>query len=56
VRRFLSELGKAQGLIPELRRPVQPLLGRIESLSERIANYNERIEQLAQQNICRWRY
>jgi transposase len=56
VRTFLSELGKAQGLIPELRRPVQPLLGRIESLSERIANYNERIEQLAQQNICRWRY
>jgi len=40
---------KAKGLSPELQRPVQPLLGRIESLSKRIADSNERIEQLTQQ-------
>lgn len=46
---------KAKGLSPDLQRPVQPLLGRIESLSESIADSNERIEQLTQQTICRWR-
>jgi transposase len=38
---------KAEGLSPELQRALEPLLAGIESLSERIAEYNERIEQLA---------
>src|SRR5262249_61597815 len=40
---------KAQGLSPELQSALQPLLAAIESVSERIAEYNERIEQLAQE-------
>ena len=41
---------KAQGLSPELQTALEPLLNAIESLSERIVEYNERIEQLAQQS------
>jgi transposase len=41
---------KAEGLSPELQRALQPLLAGIESLSERLREYNERIEQLAQQS------
>ena len=39
---------KAEGLSPELQRALEPLLAGIESLSERIREYNERIEGLAQ--------
>src|SRR5271163_4378950 len=39
---------KAEGLSPELQAAVQPLLVALESLSEQIAEYNERIEKLAQ--------
>jgi len=41
---------KAEGLSPELQRALEPLLVALESLSEQIAEYNERIEQLAQQS------
>ena len=41
---------KAKGLSPELQAALEPLLVALESLSERIAEYNERIEQLAQQS------
>jgi transposase len=41
---------KAEGLSPELQRALEPLLAGIESLSERIRECNERIEQLAQQS------
>lgn len=41
---------KAEGLSPELQAALQPLLAALESLSERIAEYNERIEQLAQRS------
>ena len=41
---------KAQGLSPELQTALQPLLAGIESLSEQIREYNERIETLAQQS------
>jgi transposase len=40
---------KAAGLSPELQTALGPLLAGIESLSEHIREYNERIEQLAQQ-------
>jgi transposase len=40
---------KAEGLSPELQRALEPLLAGIESLSERIREYNERIEGLAQE-------
>src|SRR5438093_10199180 len=39
---------KASGLSPELQSALQPLLVGIESLSEQIREYNERIEKLAQ--------
>jgi len=39
---------KAEGLSPELQAALQPLLAGIESLSERIRECNERIEELAQ--------
>ena len=39
---------KAEGLSPELQRAVEPLLSAIEELSERIGEYNDRIEALAQ--------
>ena len=41
---------KAEGLSPELQAALEPLLACIESLSEQIAEYNERIEKLAQQS------
>jgi len=41
---------KAEGLSPELQAALEPLLNAIESLSERIVKYNERIENLAQQS------
>jgi transposase len=41
---------KAEGLSPELQRALEPLLVALESLSGQIAEYNERIEQMAQQN------
>src|SRR3989441_4115356 len=43
-------LEKAQELSPELKTALEPLLGEIESLSERIGEYNERIEQIAKQS------
>lgn len=41
---------KAEALSPELRSALEPLLAEIESLSERIAEYNERIEALAEES------
>src|SRR4029078_1271030 len=41
---------KAKGLSAELQRALEPLLAGIESLSERIREDNQRIEQLAQQS------
>jgi len=41
---------KAEGLRPELQVALQPLLATIESVSERIAEYNDRIEKLAQES------
>jgi len=41
---------KTEGLSPELQTALQPWLAAIESVSERIAEYNQRIEDLAQQN------
>src|SRR6266568_1441673 len=41
---------KASALSPELQRALEPLLAGIESLSEQIREYNERIEQLAQES------
>jgi transposase len=41
---------KAEGLSPELRSALEPLLAGIESLSERIRECNERIENLAQES------
>jgi transposase len=38
---------KAEELSPELQTALQPLLAALESLSERIGEYNERIEKLA---------
>ena len=39
---------KAEGLSPELQRALEPLLSAIEEVSERIGEYNDRIEALAQ--------
>src|SRR5467141_1487441 len=39
----------AKGLSPELRDVLEPLLGEIESLNERIAEYDRRIEQIAKE-------
>jgi transposase len=41
---------QAEGLSPELHAALQPLLREIELLSERILEYNERIEKIAQEN------
>ena len=41
---------KAEGLSPELQRALEPLLSGIEELSERICEYNDRIEALAQES------
>lgn len=40
---------KSEGLSPELQRALQPLLTAIESVSERIVEYNDGIEKLAQE-------
>ena len=41
-------LEKAEGLSPELQAALQPLLAALESPSKQIAEYNDRIEKLAQ--------
>ena len=41
---------KAESLSPELQRALEPLLSAIAELSQRIFEYNERIEALAQQS------
>jgi transposase len=41
---------KAESLSPELQSALEPLLTEIESLSERIAEYNDRMEALAEHN------
>jgi transposase len=41
---------KAEQLSPELQRALEPLLAAIEALSERIAEYNEQIEDLARES------
>jgi transposase len=48
VRRTNPE--KAEGLSPELQAALEPLLACIESVSEQILQYNERIETLARQS------
>jgi transposase len=45
--------GKAQELSPELQAALGPLLGTIETLSERIGEYNQQIEQLATERYPR---
>jgi transposase len=41
---------KAQGLSPELQAALEPLLSAIESLSERIHEYNQQIEKIARES------
>jgi transposase len=41
---------KADGLSPELQRALEPLLSAIEELSQRIVEYNDRIEVLARES------
>src|SRR6266851_5462386 len=41
---------KAQGLSPELQAALEPLLAAIESLSERIRDYNQQIEKIARES------
>src|SRR5881227_3700501 len=41
---------KAESLSPELQAALEPLLNAIESLSERIVEYNDRMESLSQQS------
>jgi len=41
---------KAEGLSPELQRALSPLLAASAALSEQIAEYNERIEQMAKES------
>src|SRR5262249_18823847 len=41
---------KAEGLSPELQQALEPLLSAIEELRERICEYNDRIEALAEQS------
>jgi hypothetical protein len=55
LRRALARLQSAEGecgekLSPELQAALQPLLTAVESLSEQIREYNDRIEQLAKQS------
>jgi hypothetical protein len=38
---------RIQGLSPELRTALEPLLEGVKSLSERIGEYDERIEEMA---------
>src|SRR5207248_11203240 len=44
---------KAEGLSPELQAALAPLLAALESVSEQIREYNERIEKLAQERYPR---
>jgi len=44
---------KAQGLSPELQAALEPLLAAIESLSERIYEYNQKIEKIAKESYPR---
>jgi hypothetical protein len=44
---------KAEGLSPGLRTALQPLLTALESLSERIREYNEQIESWRRKAIRR---
>jgi transposase len=44
---------KAEGLSPELQSALAPLLTALQSLSEQIGEYNERIEEMAQQSYPR---
>src|ERR1022692_4852867 len=46
---------KVQGLSPELQSALEPLLAAIESLSERIHEYNQQIERIAKEVIRKWR-
>ena len=41
---------KAEGLSPELQAALQPLLSAMQSISEQIAEYNQRIERLASES------
>jgi transposase len=41
---------RIQGLSPELRTALEPLLGAVESLSEQIREYDERIEEMASES------
>jgi hypothetical protein len=45
------ESGEAEGLSPELQAALQPLLSGLESLSEQIRQYNERIEKLGTETL-----
>jgi transposase len=45
----------SEGLSQELREALDPLLREIESLNERIAEYNRRIEKIAKKFIRKWR-
>ena len=49
VRHEQMNRDSAQGLSPELRDALDPLLAEIESLNQRIAEYDRRIEQIAKQ-------
>jgi transposase len=44
------DLEKAQALSPELQAALGPLLQALEALSERVAEYNQQIEQIAKQS------
>ena len=50
MQRAQYESGESRGLSPELQTALEPLLAGIESLSERIREYNEGIERLAQES------
>ncbi len=50
MQRAQPESGKSEPLSPELQKALGPLLAASAALSEQIAEYNERIEQLAQES------
>jgi len=50
LQRGQYEIGESRKLESELQAALEPLLNAIESLSERIVEYNERSENLAQQS------
>ena len=43
----------AQGLSPEIQSALQPLLDEVESLSDRIRENHERVQQIAQESYPR---